>query len=209
MSSSSLIASTSSSNSTAAKANFGQSKKGNADATIIKDLAQNDKVDVAINDVYKSLTVLGQEVVSKLEEILGDKLPEGGIAGLDPAEHTAEKTASRIADGSTALFAVYAKQNPNMEGEELLDSFMETIRGGISEGHQEAMSILEGIGALEFDSVGAGIEETMKLVEEKLVAFETNYRKNVLGIGGDGENDKEPKDEVSNNDIPQKVEVAA
>ena len=86
-----------------------------------------------------------------------------------------------IVNGTTALYAIYAKQNPNLEGEELLDSFMKTIRGGIQTGYQDAMSILEGIGALKFEGVGQGIAKTMQLVDEKLLAFE-NSKREQLGI---------------------------
>lgn len=150
------------------------------DLKVINDSVSNDLVEVALDDVYKSLTVLGQKVISKLEEILGDKLPEGGIAALKPEDHTPEATAQRIVDGVTGLLPAFQAQNPDLEGEELLDQFMSTIRGGIQQGYGEAMEILGSIGALEFDSVSSGIEKTMKIVEEKLVAFETDYREKFL-----------------------------
>ena len=151
------------------------------DLQVISDSVSDDLVEVALDDVYKGLTVLGQKVISKLEEILGDKLPEGGIAALNPEEQTPEATSQRIVDGVTALLPVFEAQNPDLEGEELLNEFMSTIRGGIEQGYAEAMDILDSIGALQFDSVTSGIEKTMELVEEKLQAFESNYRENVLG----------------------------
>ncbi|MCC6221493.1 MAG: DUF5610 domain-containing protein [Deltaproteobacteria bacterium] len=135
-----------------------------------------DKVDVDMKKIYKSLTVLGDEVIRKLNGILKSDLPQG-IASLKPEEHTPEATAQRIVDGTTALFSIYQKQNPNLQGEELLDSFMQTIRGGIKQGYDDAVGILSAIGAFEFDNVEEGIEKTMQLVEEKLTAFEDNFRK--------------------------------
>lgn len=138
--------------------------------------AVNDSVSVGMKEVYKSLTVLADKVLAKLEEILKKDLPDG-IASLKPEEHTPEATSQRIVDGTTALLAVYAKQHPELQGEELISSFMETIRGGIKTGYEDAMGILGSIGALDIGGVQAGIEETMKLVEEKLLAFEDQWRK--------------------------------
>ena len=137
----------------------------------------NDTVDVSLKEVYKSLTVLAQQVLEKLQEILGDDLP-GGIGALKPEDHTPEKTAQNIVDGSTAFFGIYAKQHPELQGEELLSAFMKTIRGGIETGYKQAEGILGDIGAFDIDGVKSGIDETKKLVEEKLKAFEDNYRKN-------------------------------
>ncbi len=138
--------------------------------------AKNDKVDVSMREVYKSLTVFAQKVLDKLQEILGDKLPDG-LESLNPEDHTSEKTAQRIADGSTALLAVFARQRPDLQGEALISEFMKTIRGGIDSGYKDAAAILGDIGALTIDGVQSGIDETMRLVEEKLKAFEDNYRK--------------------------------
>jgi hypothetical protein len=135
-----------------------------------------DQVDVNLSDVYKSLTVLGDEVLNKLDEILGDKVP-GGVRSLKPEEHTPEKTADRITSGVLALFPTFARQNPELTGEELLSKFMETIRGGISQGLNDAVNILDSIGAFGFDGVKDGIDQTMHLVQEKLQAFESQYRK--------------------------------
>lgn len=137
----------------------------------------SDLVTANMDGVYKSLTVLGDKVISKLNELLAAEVPEG-ITSLNPEEHTAEATAQRIADGTTALFSIYAKQNPDKDGEELISSFMETIRGGIKDGYNEAMAALGDIGALDIDGVSSSIEKTMALVEEKLKAYEDTYRQN-------------------------------
>jgi len=136
----------------------------------------SDVVNVSLKDLYKSLTVLAQTVLEKLQEVLGDQLPDG-IASLKPEEHTPDKTAQNIVDGATAFFGVFAKQNSNLKGEDLLNAFMKTIRGGIETGYGQADQILGDIGAYDIDGVKSGIDETKKLVEEKLKAFEDNYRK--------------------------------
>lgn len=137
--------------------------------------AKDDAVTVDLSEVYKGLTVLGQKVVSKLDEILAES-GAGPVSSLDPSEHTPEKTAERIVTGVTSLIEAYARQNPDLQDEELLDSFMVEVRKGIKQGYEEAVGILEAIGAFEIDGVKAGIEETMRLVEEKLLAFEENFR---------------------------------
>ena len=137
-----------------------------------------DRSDASMKEIYKSLTAVAEEVLRKLEKILGKDLP-GGISSLVPEEHTAEKTSQRIVDGVTALLPVFAKQNPELEGAELLNKFMETIRGGIDQGYTEAMGILGDIGALDFEGVESGIAETMRLVDEKLKAFADSYLKKI------------------------------
>ena len=141
--------------------------------------SKSDQVNVGMDQIYKSLTILGDKIIAKLNELLKNTVPDG-IASLKPEEHTAEATAQRIADGSTGLFAVYAKQHPELQGEDLLNKFMATIRGGIKKGYEDAAGTLESLGAFQFDGVKSGIEQTMQLVEEKLKAFEDDWRKKNL-----------------------------
>lgn len=171
--------------------NFGVSNQKSVELTLTKQVAEikqkpkerssaagspQDKVNVGMGEVYKSLTVLADKIIGKLDELLAEELPEG-IRSLRPEDHTAEATSQRIVDGVTALMPIFARQNPGLEGEELISEFMTTIRGGISQGYNEAAAILGDLGAFEIDGVQSGIEETMSLVEEKLLAFETEYRK--------------------------------
>lgn len=137
--------------------------------------SSGDAASVELNGVYKSLTVLADEIVSTLDELLAEELPDG-IRSLRAEDYTPEKTAERIVDGVTGLLGVYAQQNPDLEGEELISSFMDEVRSGVEQGYAQAASILGDLGAFSFEGVESGIEQTMKLVEEKLVAFETNYR---------------------------------
>ncbi len=149
-----------------------------AEERAIQSLGKNDSVDVGLGKVYESLTVLADKIISRLDELLAEELPDG-IRSLDPAQHTPEATAQRIVDGSTALFGVYARQNPDLSEEELIDGFMKTIRGGIEQGYQQAASLLGELGAFKIDGVQSGIEETMRLVEEKLQTFEDDYRASI------------------------------
>lgn len=161
--------------------------KANADALIIQTslLEKQDKSDVGINSVSKALTVSAKEIVSKLNELLKEKLPDG-IESLKPEDVTPEKTSDNIVSGITAMFSAYAKSNEDLEPEELISRFMAAARKGVDQGYGEASEILEGLGAFEFDGVKEGIEKTKALIEEKLKAFESSLRKQ-YGLDTDDE----------------------
>lgn len=138
------------------------------------------EVSVSIGNLPKALTVTASEILEKLNEILA-KRGAGKIQSLQPENHTPEATAERIVRGATAFFGVFADQNPELEGEELLNAFMETIRGGIDQGYNDAFETLKGIGAFDVEGVQSGVEDTRRLIDEKLLLFEENKRKE-LGL---------------------------
>jgi hypothetical protein len=136
--------------------------------------------DANFEDLYKSLSVTAKKMVDKINELLKAKLPNG-VQSLKPEDVTPDATAEKIVQGATSYFDVFAKQNPNLEGVDLLNKFLETIRGGIKTGYDDAVGTLEGLGAFEFDGVKSGIERTKELIGEKLAAWEAFKRKE-LGI---------------------------
>lgn len=142
---------------------------------------------VGFEDLYKGLSVTADEILQKLNELLKNSLPEG-IQSLKPEDVTPEATADRIVKGATAFFDIYAKQNPELEGEELLNSFLDEIKKGIDQGYNDAYQTLEGLGAFDFEGVKSGVEETRKLIDEKLKIFEAFKRKE-LGL--------DPQDEIT------------
>lgn len=141
---------------------------------------KGDKVDFDLSAAYKSLSITADKIVRKLNEMLAEKLPDG-LQSLKPAETTPEATAERIVRGATAFFGLYQKQNPDLQGEELLNGFLNTIKGGIDQGYGDAFSTLEGLGAFEIEGVQEGVEQTRKLIDEKLVVYESEMRKR-LGL---------------------------
>ena len=161
-----------------------RSAKYCSDAAVLDGLsasiAKNDKVDVSFEELYKSLSLTAKKVIDKLNELLESSLP-GGIQSLKAEEWTPEATAERIVTQVTALFSIYAKQNPDLEGEELLNGFMDTIRSGVGQGYGDAFEILESLGAFEFDGVQSGVERTKELIDEKLALYEAKMREQ-LGI---------------------------
>jgi len=142
--------------------------------------SKQDSVQINFQDLYKSLTLTAKEIIDKLNELLKADLPDG-LQSFKPADVTPEKTADRIVKQVTGLFGLYAKQNPDLEGEDLVNGFMDTIRGGVQKGYDEAFAILEGLGAFGFDDVQGGVERTKELIDEKLGLFEQELRKS-LGL---------------------------
>lgn len=142
----------------------------------------DDSSSVSLNfqDLYKGLSLTSKNIVDKINELLKAKVPDG-VQSLNPDDVTPEATADKIVQGATAFFDVFAKQNPNLEGEELLNKFVETISGGIQTGYDDASSTLEALGAFEVDGVKSGIEETKKLIGEKLEAWK-NYKREQMGL---------------------------
>lgn len=141
---------------------------------------ETDRVSVSNFDLPKSLLIKGQKIVEQLNELLKADLP-GGLQSLKPEEVTPEATADRIVKQTTAFFDAYAEQNPELEGEELLNKFMDAVRSGVQKGYDEAYNILDGLGAFDFEGVRDGVEMTKALIESKLDAFESAKRKE-LGL---------------------------
>ncbi len=137
---------------------------------------KEDTVSLNFGDLYKGLSISAKSIVDAINQQLGDFAP-AGVQNLKPEDVTPEATADRIVTGSVAFFDAYAKQHKDLEGEELIDSFMAEIRKGIKTGYDDAFNILKGLGAFEVEGVQDGIEKTKSLIEEKLVAFENQKRK--------------------------------
>lgn len=159
-----------------------RSSRYQADILIIKASfsLESDQVSTGINELPQALSLSADEIVQKLNELLKDSLPEG-IESLKPEDSTPEATADRIVSQVTGLFDAYAKQNPNLDAEELLSSFMSEVRKGVDQGYDDAFKILDDLGAFKFDGIKEGIEKTKSLIEDKLKAFET-FQREQLGL---------------------------
>lgn len=141
---------------------------------------QKDSAEFDFSEVGKSLSIKAQKIIEKLNELLKAKIPDG-IQSLKPEDNTPEITAENIVRGATAFFDVFAKQNSNLSGEDLLNKFMETIRSGVEQGYGEAYGILEGLGAFDIEGVRDGVEETKRLIEQKLAKYE-ELKREELGL---------------------------
>lgn len=141
------------------------------------DAASNE---TGINDLYKGLSVTANEIVAKINDLLKAKLPNG-VQSLKPEEVTPDATADRIVTGITSLYEAYAKQHPEMEGEDLLKSFMKEARSGVQQGYDDAFDTLDNLGAFQFDGVKDGVQQTKALIEEKLKAWEKSMSEKISG----------------------------
>lgn len=91
---------------------------------------------------------------------------------------TPENTANRIVEGATAFLAGYQKAHPELEGEALMNSFMEVVGGGISQGFDQAKGVLGDLKVLKEGDIESNIDLTFKLVQSGLDSFKNQY----LGI---------------------------
>ncbi len=138
-----------------------------------------------------ALKLTFQAAIDKVNEILSAefKLDEGAVAPISEdalkqqggMEYwTPENTAKRIVDGSTAFFASFQAANPDLEGEALVDRFIEVMGGGVTQGFEEAKNILGDLKVLEGE-ISNNIDKTYALVQE---GFQ-NFRNQYLGITDD------------------------
>lgn len=140
----------------------------------------NDQVTLGIPALSQGLSVSAEEIVKRINEKLKSVLPDG-VQSLKPEETTPEATADKIVKGVTGLFDYFAKRHPELQGEDLLTGFMDTIRAGVEQGYGDASKFLSDNGAFEIDGVKSGIEKTKGLIDQKLKEFEATKRKE-LGL---------------------------
>jgi len=124
-------------------------------------------------DLSKSVEITAEQILSRINQALG---PDYAVKSAELSKYTPEATAQRIYDGVTALFSAFQRQNASLENDELIDSFMSTIRGGIQKGYSDALGILEAVGAFAVEGVKEGVEQTRILLESKLSNFEQQMK---------------------------------
>jgi len=115
--------------------------------------------------VERALAKLG-EVVQAAREELG--IPTDAVLDTSP-----EATANRIADFALGFFGQYAENNGLQDDEAGRAQYAEFIGNAISQGIDEARSILGSLQALN-DEVTAGIDKTAELVQGRLGDFVAN-----------------------------------
>jgi len=138
-----------------------------------------------------SLKITYQEAIDKINDVLTAELgeqvdpnsflpiSEEALEAQGGMEYwTPENTAQRIVDGSTAFLAGFQAANPDLEGEALMDRFMDVIGGGISQGFDQAKGILGDLKVLKEGDIESNVDLTYKLVQAGLENFKNQY----LGI---------------------------
>lgn len=143
-----------------------------------------------------ALKITFQEAIDKLNEILSAELQQTEFQPISQETlksqggmeyWTPENTAQRIIDGSTAFLAGFQKNHPELEGEELINRFLDVIGGGITQGFSQAKDVLGNLKVLEGD-----IEETVDLTYQKVQEGLERFKSDFLGISSS------PETETSN-----------
>jgi hypothetical protein len=175
----------------------------------VSDLAHEKKIEKAQEPIYvsqkKQLNAAIIESSLKYNKSIGDQplslvlktalqginesLKAGGVessvedayeSGID---YSPEATAERIVSFSTQLFGAYQDQNPDMDEEESLASFVEIIRGGIEQGFGEAKDILGSLKVLDGD-IADNVDKTYELVQKGLQSFVDSFSDKEEELGG-------------------------
>ncbi|MES2015654.1 MAG: DUF5610 domain-containing protein [Pseudomonadota bacterium] len=85
-------------------------------------------------------------------------------------DNSAEATADRIVQQSTAFYDQYRTKNKLEDNAETRGKFIDLIQGGFEKGFKEAQNVLSGLKVLEGD-IAAGIDKTHELVLAGYAAF--------------------------------------
>jgi hypothetical protein len=133
-------------------------------------------LDASISSKNQPLALLLKTAITGINDLLKPQFGENAIqaASASGQDNSATGTADRIVSLSTGFFEAYKTQNPGKSADEVLTSFMATIRKGFETGYQEAQGILKGMGVL--DQVSSAIETTHGLVDTGYTNFEAAQR---------------------------------
>lgn len=154
-----------------------------------------------------ALKITFQEAIDKLNEILTAEFQQADFKPISQEAlknqggmeyWTPENTAQRIVDGSTAFLAGFQKIHPELEGEELIDRFLDVIGGGITQGFNQARGVLEDLKVLEGD-----VEETIELTYQNVQEGLERFKNNFLGTSSSPATETEPSpqpDDASDNE---------
>lgn len=124
-------------------------------------------LDVSISSGNDGLALLYRSAIEHINEQLAPELGPNAIQNAMGQDNSPEGTAGRILSQTLAFFDGYARQHPNKEPEQLLQDFVDTIRGGFEKGYSEAVSILDGLGVMgEGSFVAEEIGKTYALVHQ-------------------------------------------
>ncbi len=119
---------------------------------------------------------------SRLEDKMGDLFekatennPELAAAGPEAffdtsADVSPDATADRIVGFALGMKGTYARQNPDLDPQELMARFESEIRRGIEDGFGHARGVLGGLELLE-GQVKDNVDVTWDLVQQKLEDF--------------------------------------
>jgi hypothetical protein len=125
---------------------------------------------ISLNSGNDPLALLYKSAITSLNEQLEADFGPDAIQNALGQDNSPEATAGRIVSLSTAFFSAFQQQHSELEGDEALNRFMDTIKGGIEKGFKEARDILQGLQVLGGD-IAANIDKTYELVQKGLDDF--------------------------------------
>lgn len=125
---------------------------------------------ISLNSGNDPLALLYKSAITSINEQLEADFGPDAIQGALGQDNSPEATAGRIVSLSTAFFGAFQQQHSELEGDEALTRFMDTIKGGIEKGFKEARDILTGLQVLDGD-IAANIDKTYELVQKGLDDF--------------------------------------
>ena len=123
-----------------------------------------------------------QATIEQLNEALAPDLGEKAISQEKLKEQgieywNVENTAERIFSGAKSFMPAFEKAHPDLEGEALMDKYMEVVGGGLQKGFDEAKGILGELKVFE-GNIADTFQETMDRVFRSM----ENFRREQLGL---------------------------
>lgn len=128
---------------------------------------------ISLNSENDPLALVYKSAITSINEQLEADFGPDAIQNAMGQDNSPEGTAGRIVSLSTAFFSAFQQQHSELEGDEALTRFLDTIKGGIEKGFKEARDILQGLQVLGGD-VAANIDKTYELVMKGLDDFAAN-----------------------------------
>ena len=125
---------------------------------------------VSLNAENDPLALVYKSAITSINEQLEADFGPDAIQNAAGQDNSPEGTAGRIVSLSTAFFSAFQQQHAELGGDEALNRFMDTIKGGIDQGFKEARDILTGLKVLGGD-IASNIDKTYELVQKGLDDF--------------------------------------
>lgn len=158
----------------------------------------------------QSLKLTYQAAIDKLNEVLTADMPktEEGESSTAPISEealkaqggmeywTPENTAKRIVSGATAFLPGFQALHPELEGEALMDKFLEVVGGGLTQGFDEAKRLLGDLDVLKGD-IADNVDSTYQLVQDGL----QNFKNQFLGINNSSDETPLMASETDNTEV--------
>lgn len=158
----------------------------------------------------QSLKLTFQAAIDKLNEVLTADMPttEDGESNTAPISEealkaqggmeywTPENTAKRIVSGATTFLPGFQALHPELEGEALMDKFLEVVGGGLTLGFDEAKGLLGDLDVLKGD-IADNVDSTYQLVQDGL----QNFKNQFLGINNSSDETPLMASETDNTEV--------